>query len=85
MIAFMPYIWVTIIIVTLYVKNITSDTFTKWFIPSGIVALIMSLLPFDIAVWIQVLVFFLLALLLITLSTTIFKKSLKKQHSVRKN
>ena len=85
MIAFMPYIWVAIIIVTLYVKNITSDSFAKWFIPSGIVALIMSLLPFDIAVWVQVLVFFLLALLLITLSTIIFKKSLKKQHSVRKN
>lgn len=85
MISVMPYIWAALIIVAICIESNTADLVTIWFIPSGIVALILSLLPFDIAVWVQVLVFFLLALLLITLSTTIFKKSLKKSPIVPTN
>ena len=85
MLAYMPYIWAAVILVAIYVESVTADLVTIWFIPSAIIALIMSLLPFNIAVWIQVLVFFALAIILVTLSTTIFKKSLKRSPIVPTN
>ena len=85
MLAYMPYIWAAVILVAIYVESVTADLVTIWFIPSAIIALIMSLLPFNIAVWLQVLVFFALAIILVTLSTTIFKKSLKRSPIVPTN
>ncbi|MBE6718672.1 MAG: NfeD family protein [Ruminococcaceae bacterium] len=85
MLEYMPYIWAAVILIAIYVESITADLVTIWFIPAGILALVLSVLPFDIAVWVQVLVFFALALVLVTLSTTIFKKSLKRSPIVPTN
>ena len=85
MMQYMPYIWTAITLIAVFIVANTADLVTIWFIPAGCVSLILSLLPFEVAIWVQVLVFFAVAFILVTLSTTIFKKAIKKSPLVATN
>ena len=85
MLDFMPYVWAIITIAAIVVESITADLVTIWFIPAGIVSAIVSLLPAKIDVWVQVLIFFVTALILVVMSKTIFKEFFKKKPIVPTN
>ena len=73
----MTFIWVAIIILAVYCEAQTSSLVSIWFMPSGVVAMILSMIGID--PWIQTAVFFVLSFILLTLCKTVFKKYFKKQ------
>lgn len=85
MLEYMPYIWAAVIIALLVIESVTADLVTIWFIPSGVIALLSSLLPFKIGVWVQVLIFFATALVFVLMSKTVFKEFFKKKPIVATN
>ncbi len=85
MIEYMPYIWMAVVIATVIIESITADIVTIWFIPASIISLVLSLVPLNISVWIQVLIFFVCALILVIMSKTIFKEFFKKKPIVPTN
>ena len=70
-----PYIWLGIIVFAAVVEIHAFAFVTVWFILPALISFTLSLL--DINVWIQVLVFFVISVLLLVLSRTILKKSIK--------
>ena len=85
MIEFMPYFWVAVTVLAIVVECIVGDLVTIWFIPAGAVAFIVSMLPFNVPVWLQVFIFFATALVLLIMSKTIWKKLFEKKPLVRTN
>ncbi len=85
MLEYMPYIWAAVTLAAIGLESVTADLVTIWFIPSGVLSIFISLLPIKIAIWLQVLIFFLVALTLIVLSKTIFKELFKKKGVVPTN
>lgn len=85
MLEYMPYIWAIVTVAAIVVESMTADLVTIWFIPSGLIAAIVSLLPFRIEIWVQVLIFFVTALILVVMSKTIFKEFFKKKPIVPTN
>lgn len=85
MIEFMPYFWAGVTLLAIVVECIVGDLVTIWFIPAGAVAVIISLLPFNVPVWLQVLIFFATAIVLLILSKTIWKKLFEKKPLVKTN
>lgn len=85
MLEYMPYIWAIVTVAAVVVESMTSDLVTIWFIPSGLIAAIVSLLPFRIEIWVQVFIFFVTALILVVMSKTIFKEFFKKKPIVPTN
>ena len=85
MLEYMPYIWAIVTVAAIIVESMTADLVTIWFIPSGLVAAIVSLLPVKIDIWVQVLIFFATALILVVMSKTIFKEFFKKKPIVHTN
>ena len=71
----MPYIWIGVIVFAAVSEINTFVFISVWFIPPAFTAFILSLT--GIQVWIQVFIFFIITLILLVLSRTIFKK-LKK-------
>ncbi|MCL2772786.1 MAG: NfeD family protein [Oscillospiraceae bacterium] len=72
----MPYIWIGIIVFASILELYTRAAAAFWFIPAALVSFILSLTG-TVDVWTQVLVFFIIALILLILSRTIFKKFIK--------
>ena len=85
MIEFMPYVWAIITLAAIFVEANTADLVTIWFIPAGIISVIISLLPVKIAIWLHVLLFFVIALALLLMSKTLFKEFFKKKPIERTN
>jgi membrane protein implicated in regulation of membrane protease activity len=85
MIEFIPYVWALVTIAAIIVESATADLVTIWFIPAGIISAIVSLLPVKIEVWVQVLIFFVTALVLVIMSKTLFKEFFKKKPIVPTN
>jgi len=71
----MPYIWIGVIVFALVAEIYTFARVAVWFIPSALTAFFLSLT--EMQVWIQVLVFFIITLILLVLSRTIFKRFIK--------
>ena len=67
--------WIGIIVFAIVAKIYTFALVSVWFIPSALAAFILSLTGFQ--VWFQVLVFFILTLILLFLSATVFRKYIK--------
>lgn len=79
MIEFMPYIWILVTVLAVVVETISGDLVTIWFIPAGLIAFILSFLPIGVPVWLQVVIFFAVAIGLLIMSKTILKKLFKKK------
>lgn len=79
MLEYMPYVWAAVTVLAIAVESMVGDLITMWFIPSGVLCFILSILPINIPLWLQVLIFFVFAGLLIVLSRTIWKKLFTKR------
>ena len=85
MLEYMPYNWAAVTVLAIVVESMVGDLITMWFIPAGVLCFILSLLPLNIPLWLQVLIFFAVAALLIILSKTIWKKLFTKRPVERTN
>ncbi len=85
MIEYMPYVWAAVTILAIVVESIVGDLVTIWFIPAGVLSVILSLLPFNIPVWLQVLIFLTVSTILVIMSKTIWKELFKKNPLVKTN
>ncbi len=85
MVEYMPYIWAVVTVIAIITETIIADLVTIWFIPAGILSLILSLLPIKIPVYLQVAIFFAVSIGLVVMSKTIFKELFKKKPLVRTN
>ena len=74
----MIIIWAAVVAVALLVEYFTCELVSLWFSGAGIIALILAALGVDI--WVQVVVFFVIAGLLIAFLRQIVKRKLDKQH-----
>ena len=75
MIEIMPYIWIGVIVFSFVAEIYTFAFVSVWLIPSALMTFVLSLTGMQ--VWIQVLLFFIITLILLVLSRTIFKKFIK--------
>jgi len=75
LIEIMPYIWIGVIVFSFVAEIYTFAFVSVWLIPSALMTFVLSLTGMQ--VWIQVLLFFIITLILLVLSRTIFKKFIK--------
>jgi len=80
---YMAFIWGLILIAAIIVEAQTDALIAIWFIPASGVSLILSFITKQI--WIQVVVFVVLAAVLIFLSKKFFEKFLKKDKDEKTN
>ena len=80
---YMAFIWGLILIAAIIVEAQTDALIAIWFIPAAGVSLILSFITKQI--WIQVVVFVVLAAVLIFLSKKFFEKFLKKDKDEKTN
>jgi len=75
----MPYIWIGIVDFASIVEIHTFASVAVWFIPAALTSFTLSLT--GIQVWIQALVFFIISLILLVFSKTVFRKSKRYKNS----
>ena len=75
---YMTYLWILVIIVSLVVEASTYSLVALWFIPAAAVTIVLSL--FKVSVSLQVVVFFVIALLCIIFFRKYLEKALKKKN-----
>lgn len=73
----MTYLWLFVIIISLVVEASTASLVAIWFIPSAIVAIVLSF--FEVSVGIQVIIFFILSLFSIIALRKKLSDKLKKK------
>ena len=83
MLEYMYVLWIGIIVMALLVEAVTPSLVSIWFVPGGLVALVLALVK--VPVWIQTVVFFALSILLLVLSKTIFKRFFKTRKPTSTN
>ena len=71
----MPYIWIGVIVFAVIAEIYTFASVMVWFIPSALAAFVLSLTGFP--VWVQAFVFFIVSLVMLVLSRTIFRSFIK--------
>ena len=76
MLEYMPFIWGFVILITVVEELISRGRTAICFLPAGIAAFILSVLPLGIPVWIQTAVFFAISLILLLVTKIILKKIL---------
>lgn len=81
----MPFVWFAVIVVAILIEVTTYDLVTIWFIPAGVISLILSLLPINLPIWLQVLIFFIVTAIFIVMSKTILKPFFKKNPIIPTN
>ena len=80
----MLFVWLAVVIVSVFCEAMTVSLVAIWFVPSALISLILSI--FGVAEWIQVVVFFALSFAMILLLRRIFrKKLLAKQEATKTN
>lgn len=70
-ISFMTFVWIALIIFSVIVEMMTVSLVSIWFMPAGLIALVLSL--FNVHVAVQIVVYLLSAALLLILSRTLLK------------
>ena len=60
---YMLFVWIAVLVLAVITEAMTTDLVAIWFVPSALVALVLSLFP--IAWWIQLIVFIALGLVLV--------------------
>lgn len=79
----MTYFWLAIIILAIVAEAMTTDMVAIWFMPAALVAMILS--AFDLWIWLQVVVFFVLVVALLILSEKYVKKALRRRPTEKTN
>ncbi len=74
----MPWIWGAVIVAAIAVEAATSGLVAIWFMAGAVVALVLSL--FDVNLWVQLGVFLLTALALLTIARPLLSKFLLRRH-----
>lgn len=69
--SFMIFIWIALIILSVVIEMMTVSLVAIWFMPAGIVALVLSLFKLHIAI--QIGAYLLISIVLLVLSKTVFK------------
>ncbi len=77
------FIWIGILVLAFITEIATAALVAVWFMPGALAGLILSSL--NVPIWIQVLVFTILSLIMLSLSKTIFQKYIRKKPIVRTN
>ncbi len=72
---YMPYIWLAVAVLSVFVEGMTMGLVSIWFVPAGLAAMVLALC--GVPLWIQTTVFFAGSICLIFLSRTLFRKYLK--------
>lgn len=72
----MIYVWIIAIALAVIAEALTTDLVAIWFVPAGVVSLILALCGVDI-IWLQILVFLLTSILGIAVAKILFKKYAK--------
>ncbi len=68
----MQFIWLAVLICAIVIEIATAGLVSIWFVPPALVAIILAF--FNVAVYLQIIVFLGLSLILIILSRTFWKK-----------
>ena len=74
---YMPVVWLVIAALAVIFEALSASLVSIWFIPSALIALALSFAGADI--WIQAAVFFVLSVVLIVMSRTIFRRFLRQK------
>ena len=72
---YMAYVWLAVVVLSVFVEGMTMGLVSIWFVPAGLTAMILALC--GVPLWIQTTVFFAGSICLIFLSRTLFRKYLK--------
>ena len=75
---FFTILWAVLFIVALGVESQTAELVAIWFIPGILVSLVLSF--FDVYWWVQIIVFAVISIVLLTLAFTVFRKKILKNH-----
>ena len=78
MLSFMPYVWIAVMVLAVVLEAITAALVSVWFLPAGLIAMVLSF--FKIPIYIQVLVFVLSAGVFLLLSRTLWRKRLFREN-----
>ena len=70
----MLYVWIAVLIAAVVVEAMTNDFVAIWFFPAAIVSMVLSL--FDVAPWLQLLLFLLIGLALVVATRPLCRKFL---------
>ena len=76
---YMPYIWLAVIAVAIFVEVETTALVAIWFIPSALITAILAF--FDIPIIWQIVIFLLLSVLCLTVSKIFFKSKRVAPHT----
>lgn len=76
---YMPFFWIAVIVLSVIAEVNTAALVAIWFMPSAIVATVLSF--FNVPIFVQALVFTALSALFIIFSKTIFNKTLRPNHT----
>ena len=79
----MPYVWTFILILCVLTEAASAALTAIWFMPAGLVCLVMSL--FDIPIAVQVITFAALGALMLIMAKTVFKKYIKSSDKTPTN
>ena len=76
--AYLPtIIWAVVFVASIWIEAETAEMISIWFMPGAVVALVLSL--FDIAVWIQCVVFMAMSVVLLVVARVLLKKYIVKK------
>ena len=76
---YMPFFWIAVIILSVISEAMTATLVAIWFMPSALIATVLSF--FKVPIFVQVLVFVILSAMFIIFSRTIFNKTLRLRHT----
>ncbi len=72
LIGFLPYIWISVVVLSVIAEAGVGRRILICFLPSGVIALLLSL--FSAAAWLQTAVFFAVSFVLLCIRFTVFRK-----------
>ena len=70
----MLYVWIAVLVAAVVVEALTNDFVAIWFFPAAVIAMVLSL--FDVAPWVQLIVFLLVGLALVVATRPLCRKFL---------
>ena len=70
----MLYVWIAVLVAAVVVETLTNDFVAIWFFPAAVIAMVLSL--FDVAPWVQLIVFLLVGLALVVATRPLCRKFL---------
>ena len=78
----MTIMWAAFFLGALFIEAQTAELIAVWFVPGALIALILA--TFDVAIWIQWVVFAVISAILVILALTIFRKKLLRNFGKEK-